>query len=141
MKKYPLKLQHLIIGVVALAFILTISSSLWSSYRMNKQTLINNTLETNRVYAEKLATTATNYLDETLQTLTLSSNTIAKKMDNEEILLEEAERLRMQTNTFNSISIVNAKGKVLATSPQTIDIKGKTLTSNAIKKPLKNKGR
>ncbi len=109
MKKYPLKLQHLIIGVVALAFILTISSSLWSSYRMNKQTLINNTLETNRVYAEKLATTATNYLDETLQTLTLSSNTIAKKMDNEEILLEEAERLRMQTNTFNSISIVNAK--------------------------------
>lgn len=137
MKKYPLKLQHLIIGVVALAFILTISSSLWSSYRMNKQTLINNTLETNRVYAEKLATTATNYLDETLQTLTLSSNTIAKKMDNEEILLEEAERLRMQTNTFNSISIVNAKGKVLATSPQTIDIKGKTLTSNAIKKAIK----
>lgn len=139
MKSYQLKLQHLIIGVVALAFILTISSSLWSSYRLNNQVLMDNTLETNRVYAEKLATTATNYLGETLQTLTSNSNTIAKYMDDEERLLEEAERLKMQTNTFNSISIVNAKGKVLATSPQTIDIKGKTLTSVAIKRAIKEK--
>jgi len=78
MKTFQLKLQHLIIGVVALAFILTIASSLWSSYRMNKQNLMDNTLETNRVYATKLATTATNYFDETLQTLTVNSKILAK---------------------------------------------------------------
>lgn len=137
MKTFQLKLQHLIIGVVALAFILTIASSLWSSYRMNKQNLMDNTLETNRVYATKLATTATNYFDETLQTLTVNSKILAKYMDNENRLLEEADRLKKQTNTFNSISIVDANGEVLATSPQTINIKGKILTSNAIKNALK----
>ncbi|HWI50300.1 MAG TPA: sensor domain-containing diguanylate cyclase [Rummeliibacillus sp.] len=139
MKKYHLKLQHLIIGVAILAFILTIASSLWSSYRMNNQTLMDNTLETNRVYAEKLATTANNYLTETLQTLAYNSNTIAKYIDNEERLIAEADRLRMQTNTFNSISIVDAKGKVLATSPQTLAIKGKVLTSKAIKDAIREK--
>ncbi|MGX9132932.1 sensor domain-containing diguanylate cyclase [Rummeliibacillus sp. JY-2-4R] len=137
MKKSQLKLQHLIIGVVILAFILTIASSLWSSYRMNNETLMNNTLETNRVYAEKLATTANNYLKETLQTLVFNSNTIAKYIDNEEKLNTEAERLRMQTNTFNSISIVAKDGRVLSTSPQTLHIKGKTLTSKAIKDAIR----
>ncbi len=139
MKKYHLKLQHLIIGVAILAFILTIASSLWSSYRMNNQTLMDNTLETNRVYAEKMATTANNYLKETIQTLTYNSNTIAKNIDDEERLIAEANRLRMQTNTFNSISIVDAKGKVLATSPQTLDLKGKVLTSKAVKDAIKEK--
>ncbi|WP_397536812.1 diguanylate cyclase [Rummeliibacillus pycnus] len=139
MKKYHLKLQHLIIGVAILAFLLTIASSLWSSYRMNNQTLMDNTLETNRVYAEKLATTANNYLTETLQTLVYNSNTIAKYIDNEERLNEEADRLRMQTNTFNSISIVDTKGKVLATSPQTLEIKGKVLASKAIKDAIREK--
>ena len=137
MKKYHLKLQHLIIGVAILAFILTIASSLWSSYRMNNQTLMDNTLETNKVYAEKLATTANNYLKETLQTLAYNSNTIAKNIDDEERITAEADRLRMQTNTFNSISIVDARGKVLATSPQTLDIKGRVLTSNAIKDAIR----
>ncbi|MGG0656153.1 sensor domain-containing diguanylate cyclase [Rummeliibacillus pycnus] len=139
MKKYHLKLQHLIIGVAILAFMLTIVSSLLSSYRMNNQTLMDNTLETNRVYAEKLATTANNYLNETLQTLTVNANSIAEHMDNEKQLLTEADRLKNQSNTFNSISILDAKGKVLATSPQTIGIKGKTLTSNAVKTAIKEK--
>ncbi len=137
MKKYQLKLQHLIIGVAILAFILTIASSVWSSYRMNKQTLMDNTLETNRVYAEKLATTANNYFNETLQTLVLNSNMIAEYIDNEEKLITEADRLRMQTNAFNSVSIINKNGKVLATSPKTIHIKGKILTSKAVKDAIR----
>lgn len=137
MRKHQLKLQHLIIGVAILAFFLTITTSIWSSYRMNKQTLINNTLETNRVYAAKIATTANIYLNETLQTLTYNANTISKHLNDEHRLDDEAERLRMQTNSFNSISITNSKGKVLATSPENLNLKGKTITSNAMKNALR----
>lgn len=137
MRKHQLKLQHLIIGVAILAFFLAITTSIWSSYRMNKQTLINNTLETNRVYAAKIATTANIYLNETLQTLTYNANTISKHLNEEQRLDDEAERLRMQTNSFNSISIANNKGKVLATSPKTLNLKGKTITSNAMKNALR----
>lgn len=137
MRKKYLKLQHLIIGVAILAFALTIGSSLLSSYRMNKQTLMDNTLETNRVYAEKLATTANNYLNETLQTLTYNTNILATYINDEKRLLEEADRLKMQTNTFNSVSIIDKKGEIIATSPQSLNLKGRMADLPAVKKALK----
>jgi len=41
----------------------------------------------------------------------------------------EARRLRQQTNSFNSVVFVDASGKVLATSPDTLQIRGKKLDS------------
>ncbi|MBK3495850.1 GGDEF domain-containing protein [Viridibacillus sp. YIM B01967] len=139
MKKFNLKLHHLITSVAVLAFILTIASSLWSSYRTNTQSLQENTLETNRVYAEKLAMTANDYIEETLQTLSISSEEVATFIDDEGKLLHEADRMKNQTNTFNSVLIVDAKGKVLATSPQSLDLKGKKLTSEAMKEAILQK--
>ncbi|MGE7918825.1 sensor domain-containing diguanylate cyclase [Viridibacillus sp. NPDC093762] len=139
MKKINLKLHHLIISVAVLAFLLTIASSLLSSYRTNTQTLQESTLKTNHAYAQKLATTANDYLKETLQTLNISAEEITAIFDDEDKLLHEADRVKNQTNTFNSVAIVDAQGEVLATSPQSLELKGKTLTSNAIKEAITQK--
>ncbi|MCI1696421.1 sensor domain-containing diguanylate cyclase [Aneurinibacillus aneurinilyticus] len=140
MKKMKLSLRHLIIFVALLSVVLTLVGSLWSGYHTGKHTLITNALETNRVYAQKLAETTDLFLKSTLQTLQFSSTDIAPFMQkDEQKLLDEANRLKMQNNTFNSIIITNAQGEILATSPQSLQIKGKMLVSPGGQQALKEK--
>ncbi|MDW0113159.1 diguanylate cyclase [Sporosarcina saromensis] len=127
-----LSLKYLILGVAMLSLVLTLVSSITSGYRVQKQSLIDNTLETNRAYAEKLSSTTESYLEMTLQTLEVSAKTLAPHMRKEEadsFLIPEADRVKNQTNTFNSIAIVEKGGEILATSPQTLELRGKMLTS------------
>lgn len=139
MKRMKLSLRYLIVFVALLSFILTLISSLLSGYDTNKQTLLTSTLETNRMYAEKLAQTTESFLQTTLQTLSVSAAEIALIMDDEAALLREADRLKMQTRTFNSVAITNAAGKVLATSPQSLDLRGKILESPSSKEALEER--
>ncbi|WP_055108249.1 sensor domain-containing diguanylate cyclase [Paenibacillus ihumii] len=139
MKRMKLSLRYLIVSVALLSFILTLLGSLLSGYNTYKQTLITSTLETNRMYAEKLAQTTETFLQTTLQTLSVSAEDIALIMDNEKALLREADRLMQQTRTFNSVVITNADGKVLATSPQSLDLKGQMLTSPSSKDALEDR--
>ncbi|UZM99706.1 hypothetical protein OL548_06380 [Lysinibacillus sp. MHQ-1] len=54
MKSHQLKLKHLIMGVAMAAFFFTIIGSVWGGYRMNVDSIKENTLETNHVYAQKI---------------------------------------------------------------------------------------
>lgn len=116
-------------GVVVVAFLTTMISNLWSAYRMITETLTENTLETNRVYAQKLASTADLYLEETFNTLKFSANEIANSMDDELALANEAERLHTQDHMFNAVVIADRQGVVIGISPPSVEIKGVTLTS------------
>lgn len=128
-KRFTIHLRYLITGVVMLAFISTVASSLWGVYQISKNILIENTLETNRVYAQKLATTANTYLEETFKTLEFSAFYIAENYENEALLQQEVERLRYQTDIFNSVAITDNRGVVLAISPPTLELKGVQLSS------------
>lgn len=128
-KRFIFRLRYLIIGVVMMAFISTIASSLWGVYQISKNILIENTLETNRVYAQKLATTADTYLEETFKTLQFSALYISENYHNEALLQQEVERLRYQTDVFNSVAITDDEGTVLAVSPPTLELKGVRLSS------------
>lgn len=140
MTKYQyLKLKHLIIGVALAAFLITLVSSLWSGYRVNVNTVKENTLETNRVYSQKLAETANAYLEESFQILGYSAKTIAEKMDNEEVLFTETERIKLQNNMFNSVIVTNSDGLVLSVSPPSVEVKGEVLTSEGAKDALSKK--
>ncbi|WHP40318.1 sensor domain-containing diguanylate cyclase [Lysinibacillus boronitolerans] len=139
MKSHRLKLKHLIMGVAMAAFFLTSIGSVWGGYRMNIDSIKENTLETNRVYAQKLASTADSYLHEAFQILGYSADQVRTKMDDEQVLNQETERLRLQNQMFNSVVITNAKGLVLSVSPPSIEIKGEILTSIGAKEALAKK--
>lgn len=129
-------------SVALLSVILTLFSSTSSGYKMSKNTLIDNTLETNRVYAQKLANTTDVFFQMTLQTLELSAQEIALYMKNPDAndkLLQETERLKHQTDTFNSVIIANADGEIKATSPQTLDLIGKIMDTEGGKEALREK--
>lgn len=139
MKLNQLRLHHYILLVAFLSFVLAISSMLWSSYQINSQTLKENTLEGNRVYAQKLAQTTEVYLNTTFKTLEYSAGELANFMDNEEKIIKEATRLKNQMNTFNSIVIADADGKILATSPENLNLKNQMLNSVGGKEALAEK--
>lgn len=139
MKSHRLKLKHLIMGVAMAAFFLTSIGSVWGGYRMNIDSIKENALETNRVYAQKLASTADSYLHEAFQILGYSAEQVRTKMDDEQVLNQETERLRLQNQMFNSVVITNAKGLVLSVSPPSIEIKGEILTSIGAKEALAKK--
>jgi len=126
-------------GVAMAAFFFTSIGSLWSGYRMNVDSIKENTLETNRVYAQKLASTADAYLEEAFQILGYSAGNMSSKMDDENALNQETDRLKMQNSMFNSVVITNANGRVLSISPPSIEIKGEVLTSVGAKEALTKK--
>lgn len=138
--KLSLKLKYLILAVAMISIIFTFLSSMISGYRMNKQNLIQSSLETNRVYAQKLASTTEVFFDMTLKTFKYSAELLAPMMlsdDRQKLLIDEAERLKYQTDTLNSIVIADANGEILATSPQTLDLLGKMLESEGGKNALR----
>ncbi|MFJ7838045.1 MULTISPECIES: sensor domain-containing diguanylate cyclase [Lysinibacillus] len=139
MKSRQLRLKHLIMGLAMAAFFFTSIGSIWSGYRMNVDSIKENSLETNRVYAQKLATTASAYLEEAFQILGYSADHMESIMGDEAALDKETDRLKMQNNMFNSVIVSNADGLVLSVSPPSVDVKGKYLTSVGGKEALSKK--
>ena len=131
-------LKYLIIAVIALAFLLSIASSILSSYQGNIKLLKEQSLETNRVYAQKLSQMVDVHLNNALKVLEYSAAEMANSMDDEETLFKEVNRLQQQEMTFNSVTIANAEGLVLAGAPIEFGLKGKTITSTEGLQIIKN---
>ncbi|MHA6261485.1 sensor domain-containing diguanylate cyclase [Sporosarcina sp. CAU 1771] len=143
-----LSLKHLILFVAFLSVGLTLFSSITSGYRVSQDSLLESTLETNRVYAQKLAQTTDDYLNTTFQTLGYAAKDIGTYIEDSNsgvFLSKETERLFKETNTFNSVVVASSTGEVLAVSPKTlIEVGGKLNSPGAIqalaeRKPLVSK--
>ena len=132
-------LKNLIQVVAILAIILTFLTSTTVGYRVNKQTLIDSTLETNSAYAKKLSFTTDLYLKETIKILEGSAKEVVPIIGEPgtgERLSMIAERVRTQTSTFNSVVISSDKGVVLGVSPPNLEVLGKKLTSVGAKQAI-----
>lgn len=138
MKRATFALKHLILIIALLSVLLTMFSVIYSGYQINKETLIANTLETNRIYTQRLAKDTDLYLKTTLRTLKNSAEYAVPYMKDENTLFKEMERLR-NMNAFNSVVIADQNGKVITTSPQNIDVKGKVLNSPGGRQALKER--
>ncbi|TBV17452.1 sensor domain-containing diguanylate cyclase [Stutzerimonas kirkiae] len=122
-------LRRLILLLTIISSLATLANAIYASYRVQRQLLIDNTLEANHAYAAKLANSTEDFLKATLQTLDYSTRILRHNMNDTEQLLEQAMRLRLQFNSFNSVAITDAEGWVLATSPEALAIKGRRLTT------------
>ncbi|WP_220032615.1 sensor domain-containing diguanylate cyclase [Marinomonas alcarazii] len=134
-----LKLNRLILFLALTATILTFVSSFYSNYEVQKEQLISQAIEVNRAYANKLSDTTEVFLTSTLQQLAYSANSINDKMSDQATLTEEANRLKYQTDSFNSVVISDASGLAKAASPETLDIVGKKLTSLGVREAQEEK--
>ncbi|MGM8212017.1 sensor domain-containing diguanylate cyclase [Virgibacillus sp. W0430] len=136
-----LSLKHLILFVALLAVVLTLFSSISSGYKVNQESIVNTTLDTNQAYAEKLADMTDIFLTRTLDALEISAENIVMYWNDEnreERFLKEAKRLR-EINEFNSVAVVDKSGIILATSPRALDLKGERVTSEGGRAALREK--
>ncbi|WCG82555.1 sensor domain-containing diguanylate cyclase [Pectobacterium sp. A5351] len=132
-------LRRLILLLAVASALVTLANSFYATYRVQRELLIDNTLEANRVYATKLAAMTDSFFKESLQQLAYSASIISTRMDDSKSLREEADRLRLQTTNFNSVVIADINGTVLATSPDTFQLMGKKLTSPGAQEALSEK--
>ncbi|PLL43761.1 hypothetical protein CWN50_03295, partial [Klebsiella michiganensis] len=95
------------------------------------------TVQNNIAYARKLADTTDRYLTIAQSELRWSSGQIHDLSASDE-LVREADRLRLQSGFFNSVVIVNSERVVRATSPESLGLVGKILTSDASIRAVKN---
>lgn len=129
-------LRRLILLLTTAAALLTLANVFYASYRVQQDLLIKQTLEANRVYAAKLAISTEHFLSGLHQQLAYSADLLPELLDNPRRLREETERLRLQAAGFNSTLIVDAQGKVLATSPRDPHQIGKRLESSGVQQAL-----
>ena len=124
-------LHRLILALAVLGVLATFGNSFYTIYQTQRQLLISSTLEANRVYAAKLATTTESMLQSAKNQLAYSASLLAPMLQagNGKALDEEVSRLRLQTHTFNSVVIVNTDAVVVAVSPETLQVKGAKLSS------------
>lgn len=124
-----LNLGTLILALALLSAIIALANTLHASYRVQREQLIGNTLEANRVYASKLAESTQNFVLSAQQQVAYSATLLGQRRHDRQALEAEAARLQLQTNSFNSVLIVDAGGTVLATSPQSLALQGVLLNS------------
>ena len=122
-------LRRLILFLSVVVASATLINTLHSTYRVQKQQLIDSTVEANRVYATKLSSSIEQFLESAQQQIAYSANLLGSNDYNHELAAFEANRLKQQTDSFNSVTMVDAKGNVIAVSPETLKIKGEKLTT------------
>ena len=134
-----LNLRSLILLLAVISVLLTLGNSFYATYKVQRDLLISNTLEANRVYAAKLAEMTDIFLKSAQDQLAYSASQLGSQMDDEIVLMSEARRLHKQTSSFNSVVIVNKDAVIVATSPHTLEMKGVTLTSPSARQSLEAK--
>lgn len=124
-----LTLKRLILLLAFSTAAITLLNSFYASYQVQKGQLIQHELDSNFAYATKLASATNNFLRAAQQQLAYAAEEIQYRINDNSYLLKQADRLRLQTDSFNSVVITAANGTVLATSPNTLEIMGDKLTS------------
>ncbi|MFA6071840.1 MAG: diguanylate cyclase, partial [Janthinobacterium sp.] len=101
-----INLRRLIVLVAFASAVISLANSFYATYQVQRQLLIDTTLEANYAYALKLASSTENFLLAARQQLAYSAAQLPRHFTDPAALKMEAERLRGQTNTFNSVLIV-----------------------------------
>lgn len=129
-------LRRLILVLTLCSAVIPFAHTFYASYVAQRQQLIDNALAGNAAYATKLAKSTDDFLQSAQQQLAFTANVLSSKMQDNAALIDEAARLRLQTQSFNSVAIYDRQGTVLATSPEMLELQGRTLRSVAVQQAL-----
>lgn len=126
-----INLRTLILLFALLAILATLLNDLYATYRIQRETLIHNSLEANRAYAAKVALTIGESLGEDLARLDYSARIIGENFRIEAHRGAEARRLAEQDDSFNTVIVADAQGRIISSHPASLSVNGQTLRSRA----------
>lgn len=135
-RRIRIDLRRLILALAVISALVTLVNALHASYQVQRDQLIRSTLESNRVYAAKLATGTEHFLLAAMQQLEYSAGLIAADSADPADLEAEARRLKLQTPTFNTVLIADQHGTVRAFWPSQDSLLGIQLLSDGSREAL-----
>jgi diguanylate cyclase (GGDEF)-like protein len=136
---FRIDLRRLILWISLLSVVLVLAGGLHASYLVQRDLLLHNALEVNRVYASKLASTTDTFLNDVRRYLAYSADVLADMETRPALMAEETRRQQEQLGHFNSSVIVSSQGKVIAVSSAYPELLGQQLTSEASKTAIRTK--
>ena len=92
--------------------VITFLNGFYSSYQVQKQQLQSQTLKNHNAYAAKLVSVTDRFLLAAQQQLAYSAKILAIQFNDANTLAQETQRLRLQTDSFNSTVVVDKDGVV-----------------------------
>lgn len=125
--KAPVDLRRLILLLTIFSALISLANTLYASYQVQRQQLMDAALESNHAYATKLAASTEDFFGTAMQQLAYAAQVIATDFSDPAFLRAQSERLLLQTDSFNSVAIIDHHALVLATSPQTLQLVGRKL--------------
>ena len=95
-----INLRRLIVLVAFASAVISLGNSFYATYQVQRQLLIDTTLEGNYAYALKLASSTDEFIDTLQQQLAYSARVLSLNMHQRWQLKAEAHRLKEQNNSF-----------------------------------------
>lgn len=139
LKRKKCSLQTIIMLLITLSMLVTMSVSIATSYLVNREQTIQNTLQSNEAYAQKLAKTTDGYLNDILNIMDRHTIDLVTCQENKQCLSIKADDLRNEIKLLDSIVIVDEKSIIVGSSPQSMNIVGKKATAEEVQQVLKDR--
>lgn len=109
-----LNLRRLILILALFGVAVTLLNTFIASYQVQKQLLLDNTLEANRVYSSKLSANIERFLQNAEHQLQFSAHQAKDHFNNLNWLKDEAYRVVRQDLSFNSVIIADRNNQIMA---------------------------
>ncbi|OTG81074.1 sensor domain-containing diguanylate cyclase [Acinetobacter sp. ANC 4648] len=115
-----LNLRKLILFLAIFCVIILFTASLFVNYYIQKKQLIDISLSVNKEYASKIAHNTNSQFQMILKELSYSANLLGDSFDKTQFVQSEVDRLKFQSNFFNSVIVSDKNGKILNYAPSQI---------------------
>ena len=136
---HRINLRLLVLSLCILSVAITLMNVFHSSYRAQHELIINKNLEANRVYADKMAAMTDVYVEQVMSQLKYSAQLLSSRLNDANFVTQETTRLKQQTDSFNSVYVVDDDGVIASIMPVSVDIKGVKLTTERSRQSLRAK--
>ena len=134
-----LNLRQLILLLSVSTAVLILANTFYTSHKTQRALLIAQTLEANSAYASKIADSVNSFLLAAQQQLAFAAQDVLADKDNYDHLDRIVERLKKQTNSFNSVLITDDVGIVLTITPSNSSLMGMAMQSSGAVQALKER--
>ncbi|MFJ7826363.1 sensor domain-containing diguanylate cyclase [Psychrobacillus sp. NPDC096623] len=131
-------LRFWILSLICFMMLGIIVSTLTSSYLVTKKSLIENSLEQNRMYSKKLAQMTDEVFLNMQSNLEARKSDVVENIENHIAVTNILKQINISSKNFNSLSVINAQGIVIATTPN-LGIVGNTVNSAGVKEAIARK--
>jgi len=120
-------LRGLILLFVVASVLATLASSLRVAYQVQRQALIDLSLDTHRAYAARVASSLDAFLVSAQSRLAYSAQALGTQWDQPQRLDEEVRRLQADDIDFNTVAVIDANGIILKASPDKTQLQGRPM--------------